>query len=47
MPKQTNTNNLVRHPAQENVAAGAGDIFDKAFGFTRADEAMAAGIYPY
>ncbi len=26
---------------------GAGDIFDKAFSFTRADEAMAAGVYPY
>lgn len=25
----------------------AGDIFDKAFSFTRADEAIAAGIYPY
>jgi 8-amino-7-oxononanoate synthase len=47
LPKHTNTNNLVRRLAQENVAAGAGDIFDKAFGFTRADEAMAAGIYPY
>jgi 8-amino-7-oxononanoate synthase len=47
LPKHTNTNNLVRRLAQENVAAGAGDIFDKAFGFTRADEAKAAGIYPY
>jgi 8-amino-7-oxononanoate synthase len=37
----------VRQLAQEEIAAGAGDIFDKAFGFTRADEAMAAGIYPY
>ena len=25
----------------------AGDVFDKAFGFTRADEAEAMGIYPY
>jgi 8-amino-7-oxononanoate synthase len=49
LPKHTNLNNLVKHPAQESeeVSARAGDIFDKAFGFTRADEAMAAGIYPY
>jgi 8-amino-7-oxononanoate synthase len=45
LSKHTNPNNLVRH--QEEVSARAGDIFDKAFGFTRADEAMAAGIYPY
>jgi 8-amino-7-oxononanoate synthase len=39
----------VEHPAQESKEASArvGDIFDKAFGFTRADEAIAAGIYPY
>ncbi len=48
MPKHTNLNNLVKHPAQEGeVSARGGDIFDKAFGFTRADEAVAAGIYPY
>ena len=48
MPKHTNLNNLVKHPAQEEeVSARAGDIFGKAFGFTRADEAVAAGIYPY
>ena len=48
MPKHTNLNNLVKHPAQEEeVSERAGDIFDKAFGFTRADEAMQAGIYPY
>jgi len=42
-------NHLVEHPAQEpeEDSARAGDIFDKAFSFTRADEAMAAGIYPY
>jgi 8-amino-7-oxononanoate synthase len=42
-------NHLVEHPAQEpeEASARAGDIFDKAFRFTRADEAMAAGIYPY
>ncbi len=27
--------------------ARTGDIFDKAFGFTRADEALAAGMHPY
>ncbi|MDP8947785.1 MAG: pyridoxal phosphate-dependent aminotransferase family protein [Actinomycetota bacterium] len=39
----------MEHPAQEpeEASARAGDIFDKAFRFTRADEAMAAGIYPY
>jgi 8-amino-7-oxononanoate synthase len=39
----------VEHPAQEpeEASARAGDIFDKASRFTRADEAMAAGIYPY
>ncbi len=26
---------------------GADDIFDKAFSFTRVDEALAAGVYPY
>jgi 8-amino-7-oxononanoate synthase len=42
-------NHLVEHPAQEpeEASARARDIFDKAFRFTRADEAMAAGIYPY
>jgi 8-amino-7-oxononanoate synthase len=50
LPKHTNLNNLAKHPAQESqkeVSARGGDIFDKAFGFTRADEALAAGIYPY
>lgn len=31
----------------EERAGRAGDVFDKAFGFTRADEAIAAGVYPY
>jgi 7-keto-8-aminopelargonate synthetase-like enzyme len=31
----------------EWVPAGTDDVFDKAFSFTRAEEAMAAGIYPY
>ena len=35
----------VWEPEQE--PARSGDIFDKAFGFTRADEAMAIGVYPY
>ena len=50
MPEHTKLNHLVKHPAQEEpkeASARAGDIFDKAFAFTRADEAMAAGIYPY
>jgi len=49
LPKQTNLNNLVKHQTQESeeVSAQAGDVFDKAFGFTRADEAIEAGIYPY
>src|SRR5215203_3837046 len=34
--------------AQKPEQAPAGtDVFEKAFSFTRADEAMAAGIYPY
>ena len=49
MSEQTNLNHLVKRLAQqsEEAPARAGDIFDKAFAFTRADEAMAAGIYPY
>ena len=50
MPEHTKLNHLVKHPTQEEpkeASARAGDIFDKAFSFTRADEAMAAGIYPY
>jgi 8-amino-7-oxononanoate synthase len=31
----------------EEVSVRTGDIFDKAFNFTRADEAIEAGIYPY
>jgi 8-amino-7-oxononanoate synthase len=49
LPKHKNLDHLVEHLAQnsEEVSARAGDVFDKAFSFTRADEAMAAGIYPY
>ncbi len=49
MSEHAKLNHLVEHPAQEpeEASARAGDIFDKAFRFTRADEAMAAGIYPY
>ncbi len=49
MSEHTKPNHRVEHPAQESKEASArvGDIFDKAFGFTRADEAIAAGIYPY
>ena len=49
MSEHAKLNHLVEQPAQEpeEASARAGDIFDKAFGFTRADEAMAAGIYPY
>jgi len=49
LSKHKNLDHLVEHLAQnpEEVAAPGGDIFDKAFSFTRADEAMAAGIYPY
>jgi 8-amino-7-oxononanoate synthase len=36
---------LARKP--EEVPVRTDDIFDKAYGFTRADEAIAAGIYPY
>jgi 8-amino-7-oxononanoate synthase len=49
LSEHTKPNHRVEHPAQESKEASArvGDIFDKAFGFTRADEAIAAGIYPY
>ncbi|MDQ3794630.1 MAG: pyridoxal phosphate-dependent aminotransferase family protein [Actinomycetota bacterium] len=49
MSEHTKPNHRVEHPAQESKEASArvGDIFHKAFGFTRADEAIAAGIYPY
>jgi len=37
---------LLQKPEEEGPVR-TGDIFDKAFAFTRADEAMAAGVYPY
>jgi 8-amino-7-oxononanoate synthase len=37
---------LLQTPEEESKALGE-DIFDKAFSFTRADEATAAGVYPY
>lgn len=47
MPDNTNPDrSLVQKPGEES-RVGAGDIFDKAFSFTRADEAMEAGVYPY
>ena len=49
MSEQTNLNPFVEHLAQEpeEVSRRTADIFDKALSFTRADEAIAAGIYPY
>ena len=49
MPDYTNPNHTMKSLAQkpEWVPAGTDDVFDKAFSFTRAEEAMAAGIYPY
>jgi 8-amino-7-oxononanoate synthase len=32
---------------EQKKRLGADDIFDKAFSFTRVDEALAAGVYPY
>jgi 8-amino-7-oxononanoate synthase len=47
LPDNTNPDrSLVQKPGEES-RVGAGDIFDKAFSFTRADEAMEAGVYPY
>jgi 8-amino-7-oxononanoate synthase len=51
-PNLSNDTNLGRTPLRplrrsEEGPARAGDIFDKALSFTRADEAMAAGVYPY
>jgi 8-amino-7-oxononanoate synthase len=43
-PDRTPSRSLQR---PEEGPARAGDIFDKAFSFTRVDEAMAAGVYPY
>jgi 8-amino-7-oxononanoate synthase len=45
----TNLNHALKGIARkpEDVSARTDDIFDKAFSFTRADEAMEAGIYPY
>ena len=49
MPDHTNPNHTMKGLAQkpERVSPGTDDVFDKAFSFTRAEEAMAAGIYPY
>ena len=34
-------------PGRRQKRLGADDIFEKAFSFTRVDEALAAGVYPY
>ncbi len=49
MSDHTNLEHTMKGLAQKPdlAPASAGDIFDKAFNFTRADEAIAAGIYPY
>ncbi len=49
MSDHTNLNHNMKGLAHgaERVPVRTDDIFDKAFGFTRADEAMEAGIYPY
>ena len=49
MSDHTHLNHTSKGLAQrpQGAAASTDDVFDKAFGFTRADEAMAAGIYPY
>jgi 8-amino-7-oxononanoate synthase len=49
LPNDSNVGNNLKRPASEpeHGPVLAGDIFDKAFGFTRADEAMAMGVYPY
>ncbi len=50
MSNDTNSNSIpsssLRKLEDEGLARAA-DIFDKALSFTRADEAMAAGMYPY
>jgi 8-amino-7-oxononanoate synthase len=43
----TNLNHTMKGLAPEGIPVRTDDIFDKAFGFTRADEAIEAGIYPY
>jgi 8-amino-7-oxononanoate synthase len=49
LSNHSNLDNLVKNHVREqgDDSPRAGDIFDKAFSFTRADEAIAAGIYPY
>ena len=48
MSDHTNLDHTMKGLAQKPEQAPAGtDVFEKAFSFTRADEAMAAGIYPY
>jgi 8-amino-7-oxononanoate synthase len=43
----TNLNHTMKGLAPEGIPVRTDDIFGKAFGFTRADEAIEAGIYPY
>lgn len=47
MSDHTNLNHTMKGLAPEDIAVRTDDIFGKAFGFTRADEAIEAGIYPY
>ncbi len=48
MQNRVNLGHIKRLPEQEGAgSASSRDMFDKAYTFTRADEAVAAGMYPY
>jgi 8-amino-7-oxononanoate synthase len=47
LSNNTNLDRTLLQQPEVEAPARAGDIFDKALSFTRADEAMAAGVYPY
>ncbi len=49
MQNHVNLRHIQQLPGQEPESrpASSGDMFDKAYAFTRADEAVAAGLYPY
>jgi 8-amino-7-oxononanoate synthase len=47
LSEDKNPDRILLQEQERGRNARASDIFDKAFSFTRADEAMEAGVYPY